>query len=186
MAHKLHIENGRASMMYVGKEPWHGLGTKLDGPVTSEEAIKAANLDWVVEKKPLVAYDGKHAHPVGNRYAIVRKDCYGQPKPVFGIVGADYTPLQNRDAFAFFDRIVGRGAAIYHTAGALGDGERVWMLAKLPNPIHVAGDDVTDKFLLLSNSHDGGNAADPSATRAASGTSPAASACRSARPSARV
>lgn len=158
MAHELHIENGRASMMYVGKPPWHGLGTALRNPATAEQAITAANLDWEVVKTPLHAIDGKVSHPIPDHFAVIRKDWVGQRRPIFGIVGAGYTPLQNRDAFAFFDAIVGQGAAIYHTAGALGDGERVWVLAKLPGNIRVIGDDIADKFLLLSNSHDGASA----------------------------
>ena len=43
MAHELNIEDGRASMMYVGEVPWHGLGTRLEkAPKTAEEAIAAA------------------------------------------------------------------------------------------------------------------------------------------------
>lgn len=145
-------------MMYVDEEPWHGLGTKLNSPATSARAIQAANLDWEVVKKPLIAYDGKVSHPIPDHFAVIRKDWLGQPQPSFGIVGSDYTPLQNRDAFAFFDSIVGEGAAIYHTAGALGNGERVWVLAQLPETIRVIGNDVADKYLLLSNSHDGGSA----------------------------
>jgi len=157
--HNLHIENGKASMMYVGEVPWHRLGTKLDRPATAEEAILAAKLDWQVVKKPLYATDGRAARALARRYAVVREDTWGAADcPVFGVVGEEYTPLQNREAFAFFDGIVGKGAAIYHTAGALGRGERVWILARLPECIRVVGNDITDKYLLLSNGHDGNSA----------------------------
>ncbi len=156
MAHNINIENGKASMMYVGEEPWHGLGTKLDKPATAAEAIKVAGLNWDVVKQPVFAIGGHVIHPVAGKYAIVRSDQWGKPDcSVFGIVSGDYTPLQNREAFEFFDPIAGKGAAIYHTAGALGKGERVWILAKLPSDIRVIGDDIANKFLLLSNSHDG-------------------------------
>lgn len=75
-----------------------------------------------------------------------------------GIVGEDYTPLQNRDALRFFDPIVGEGTAVCHTAGVLAGGRRVRILAKLPGRIRVTGDDISDKYLLLFNSHDGNGA----------------------------
>ena len=151
MSHNLLIQNGEASMMYVGGLPWHGLGTRLDRPVTAKEAIQAAHLDWQVRKLPLCAVDGLLHLPVKDKYGVARDGSLD----VLGVVGRDYTPVQNREAFAFFDPIVGRNAAIYHTAGALGRGERVWILAKLPDSIRVVGDDITDKYLLLTNSHDG-------------------------------
>jgi len=159
MAHNLCIQNGEASMFYADEVPWHGLGTRLEGPATAQEAISAAKLDWPVIKIPLYAgSDGEGKRRVPGRFAIVPAHRWGKEDcPVFGIVGSDYTPLQNHEAFEFFDSIVGDGAAIYHTAGALGDGERIWILAKLPNDIQVAGNDVASKYLLLSNSHDGNN-----------------------------
>lgn len=156
MAHELNFQDGKAAMMYVGEVPWHGLGTALSKPATAAEAIKAASLDWTVAKAPLEYKLAHRLMPVPDRFAVVRSDSTPEkPLPVLGIVGRKYTPLQNRDAFSWFDGIVGEGAAIYHTAGALGDGERVWVLAKLPGEIRVVGDDIAEKYLLLSNSHDG-------------------------------
>lgn len=156
MAHNLEIRNGEASMFYVDEPPWHGLGRQLSKPATAKEAIVAANLDWEVMKVPLYAESGNGRICLEDRFGIVRKDLPpGQDCKVLGIVGSQYTPLQNVEAFTFFDPIVGEAAAIYHTAGVLGGGERIWILAKLPDHIRVVGDDIVDKYLLLSNSHDG-------------------------------
>jgi phage/plasmid-like protein (TIGR03299 family) len=141
-------------MMYVGEKPWHGEGTKLDRVATSAEAIAAAGLDWEVKKEPIyVSVNGEYKSVPG-KYATVRND---RSIPL-GVVGARYAPLQNKDAFRFFDSIVGVKEAMYHTAGSLGIGEKVWILAKLPGYIRIVKDDVVDKFLLLANSHDGSSA----------------------------
>lgn len=139
------------SIMYVGETPWHGLGTKLNEAPTSADAIKAAGLDWDVRKVPVEYHDGRMTRKAPGHNVVIRSD----NGDTLGVVGDVYTALQNRDAFKFFDAVVGEKAAMYHTAGALGLGERVWILAKLPGYIRVVGDDITEKFLLLTNSHDG-------------------------------
>jgi phage/plasmid-like protein (TIGR03299 family) len=137
------------------KARWIGPGAALDRPATAAEAIAAARLDWDVIKLPLLAGREEYRY-VHDRYAVVREDLWTRDGTGFlGIVGRNYTPLQNRDAFAFFDPVVGAGAAAYHAAGAIGEGEKVWMLAKLPGELRVIGDDVVCKYLLLSTSHDG-------------------------------
>ncbi len=158
MAHEICIQGGKVHMMYVDEEPWHGLGTRLERPATSAQAMAAAHLDWRVKKVPLYAAEFGRRMEVPKANALVRSDLWDDENhecPIFGIVSDAYTPVQNRDAFVFLDSIVGEGAAVYHTAGALGNGERVWMLVKLPGHLTVIGDDIADKYLLLANDHRG-------------------------------
>jgi phage/plasmid-like protein (TIGR03299 family) len=149
VAHNLSTTNGKTAMMYVGEVPWHRLGTKLDHPATAKEAITAAGLDYEVKLTPVSTFDGLS---VPNTKAVVRYDT----QSVLGLVSDRYVPVQNSQAFGFLDAIVAEGGLRYHTAGALGKGEKIWMLAKLPGQIHVKNStDTVDKFLLLSNAHDG-------------------------------
>lgn len=130
----------------VGKS-WHGLGTVVDTEKTAREAIKLARLDYGVKKEPLFCLQKE----LENNVAIIRED----NENILGITTKKYKIVQNEDAFSFFDVVVGEGQAIYHSAGALGKGERIWILAKLPNDIVVGNDDVVEKYLCLTNSHDG-------------------------------
>lgn len=72
-------------------------------------------------------------------------------------MGRDYQIVQNADAFAFFDAIVGgEDGILYETAGALGNGERIFITAKRPDYICVGnGDDITEKYIFLTTSHNG-------------------------------
>ena len=154
MSHNLEQRDGQASMFYVGNSvPWHQLGRRLDKPATAAEAMEAANLDYTVVKKPLKAIiHNKHYADVPNAFATIRTDT----NVVLGVVGSRYEPVQNRDAFSFFDPLVDRSEAIYHTAGVLLNGSKIWLLAKLPDYIKVGKkNDPVEKYVLLYNSHDG-------------------------------
>ncbi len=135
-------------MMYVGEKPWHGAGTRLDKVVDSKQAIKSAGLDWNVVKTPLYLSNGTE---LKKYFATARADT----QDVLGVVGKVYHPLQNKEAFSFFDAVVGLKEAIYETAGYFGKGEVIWILAKLKGVVRVLKDDITDKYLLLTNRHDG-------------------------------
>jgi phage/plasmid-like protein (TIGR03299 family) len=150
MSHELEIVNGEAQMFYKGQAPWHKLGRfiEADSVFNSEEAIIAAGLDWKVETQPLFLGDGTKAPS----NAVVRTD----RNEILGVVGKNYKPLQNSKAFDFFDPFIQSGQASYETAGSLKGGKRVWVLAKInKDPMVIAGDDIIDKYILLSNGHDG-------------------------------
>ena len=152
---KLHLRIPRTPSPYpgAGPSPWNDLGTELTDPATARETIDSAGLNFTVVKMSLRQVK-KRNHPAGfspDHWATVRTDT----GDVLGIVGDNYKPIQNRDAFKFFDSLVSSNEATYETAGALGRGERIWILARLPGFIKVHGNDIVGKYLLLSNSHDG-------------------------------
>ena len=165
MAHDLNFneQTGQHSFFSVKEKAWHGLGQIVQDYPTSAEAIRFAGLDYRVQKRKLFTYDNENNDgntdeeiiipeiEVPNYYATIRTDT----EQVLGVVGKDYEVVQNADAFRFFDAIVGGDGILYETAGALGKGERIFITAKLPGYIRVGSDDVIEKYLFLSTSHDG-------------------------------
>jgi phage/plasmid-like protein (TIGR03299 family) len=149
------------TMAYVGEVPWHGLGKLVPSGVHACEMMTAAGLDWQIEKRRArgaksirVDAEGRERY---SRYEIVRlpKSNTADEEIVLGIVTDRYEPLQNHEAFGFFDPIVDQNTARFETAGALGEGERVWVMAKMPDAIRVVRGDECGKYLLLSNTHTG-------------------------------
>ena len=138
-------------MFSVREVPWHGLGTIVEETLTAAEAIVAAGLDWDIQLLPSEYDFNGERHTYDGRFITARSDTGA----ALGSVGRNYVPLQNRDAFTFFDTLVDSGDAKYETAGSLATGKRVWMTAKLPEGVSVGGVDDVDVYLLLSNSHDG-------------------------------
>lgn len=163
MAHNLFFNEatGKHSFFSVQQKAWHGLGQIVSAYPTSAEAIGHAGLDYTVEKRPLFVQDTRIIQPDGliadtikvpDYFANVRID----NNTPLGVVGKDYQIVQNAEAFSFFDSIVGGGDGIlYETAGALGQGERIFITAKLPGYIQVGSDDLIEKYLFLTTSHDG-------------------------------
>ena len=152
-------------MYKVKGKPWEYSGAvKVENCKTAADVMSAANLDFEVAKCELIAkmptnsiaehegfvFNGDNYVKCPNAYATYRTD-YNIP---LGIVKERYTPVQNIEAFSFFDDCIGKDRAIWQTAGFFGNGERIFVSAKLPNDILVNGDPV-ENYLVFTNSHDG-------------------------------
>ncbi len=146
--HNLNFNNGKYSFVSAKEPAWHKCGTILDHVFTAKEAIEFGGLDFIVEKQRLFTERGLD---VPDYFATVRED----NRDVLGLVGKDYTIVQNRDVFSFFDQIVGEGKAIYETAGCLGKGGVLFITAKLPKEIVIGRDGPIENYLVLCSSHDG-------------------------------
>lgn len=143
------------SMFYVRETPWHGLGTRVEEALSSKEALHYSGLDWRVRQEDLMTVEH---YPIHGFRANIRNDNH----TVLGVVSDRYRVVQNEEAFAFTDNLLGEGVT-YETAGSLCGGKRVWLLARLPEPYQLLGEEVTP-YLVFTNSHDGSGAIRVAAT----------------------
>ncbi len=137
------------TMFYTREKPWHGLGTRVEMALTSEDALRISGLDWEVVQEPIFTDGGII---IDGYKANVRE----MDKKVLGVVTDRYKVVQNTEAFAFTDELLGSGVR-YETAGSLQEGKKVWILARLPREYIIAGERISP-YLVFSNTHDGSGA----------------------------
>lgn len=137
------------TMFYTREKPWHGLGTKVEEAPSSAEALRLAGLDWEVRQEPVYTGDGGL---VSGYKANIRDS----DRKVLGVVTDRYKVIQNREAFAFTDSLLGNGVR-YETAGSLQGGKKVWILARLPREYIISGERISP-YLVFANTHDGSGA----------------------------
>ena len=143
MAHELE------SMFFVGETPWHGLGKELKEAPDTERAIIEAGLDWTVHAEPLYRIDG---NPAQVRAQCVVRDT--DNRVLCDHVGPDWTVLQNKDGFKWFDPWVKAGEVTLETAGSLREGSVVWILARMKrDPMVIGKGDEVLKYVLLTWGH---------------------------------
>jgi len=148
MAHEIEMVNGKAQMAYSGALPWHGLGVEVPADLTPDQMLEAAGLNWTVTKVPAYAdIDGVRT-PIG-KSALVRS----MDNSMLDVVSDDWNPVQNTEAFEFFNEFVMAGDMEMHTAGSLKQGTIVWGLAKVKESFELFKGDQIDSYLLFSNFH---------------------------------
>lgn len=152
MAHNINRNaiNGRDAFYSLRESAWHGLGQVVDAPVSDPEVLSLAGLEWDVRKVPLCTADDANAI-VEDFRATVRSDT-GE---ILGVVGKDYEPVQNGELLEWFRGVAGAREMTIETAGALGKGERVWALARIPDLFQAMGKDQSQGYMLISTGHNG-------------------------------
>ena len=149
MAHEIE------TMAYAGEKPWHGLGVEVLGDLTPAQMMEKAGLNWTVEKHPTFAI--VNDEPVFTpAQALVRSS----DNKVLTMVSDDWKPVQNHQAFDFFNEFVHAGDMDMHTAGSLKGGQMVWALAKVHENFEILGGDRVESYLLFSNPHQYGRCID--------------------------
>lgn len=161
------------SLFTVRKPAWHGLGTVLEEyPASVEDALEKSGLGWEVEKRDLYVAAPPTFDGTGLYVPQVESDIVSAPdwkanvrsdtNKTLGIVGKDYSVVQNREAFAWLEALLGEELE-WETAGSINEGRRVWVLAKIPEGVEIGGD-ATESYIYCANSHDGSMAVTAAAT----------------------
>ena len=137
------------TMFYTIEKPWHGLGTMVAEAPNSKDALRLAGLNWKVLQEPVYT---ENEELIQGYKANVRDT----DRKVLGVVTDRYKVIQNEEAFAFTDTLLGEGVR-YETAGSLQEGRRVWMLARLPREFIIGGERISP-YMVFSTTHDGSGA----------------------------
>jgi phage/plasmid-like protein (TIGR03299 family) len=134
------------TMFYTREAPWHGLGIRVEETLTSSEALEKSGLNWKVVQRPIMT--SSYA-PIPGYKANVRVS----DGNILGVVTDRYKVVQNSEAFAFTDALIGEWVR-YETAGSLQDGRKIWLLAKLPERYSVMDEEI-EPYLVFKNSRYG-------------------------------
>ena len=97
------------TMFYTREKPWHGLGTLVAEAPESREALRIAGLNWKVLQEPVYT---ENDELIQGYKANVRDS----DRKILGVVTDRYKVIQNEEAFAFTDALLGEGVR-YETAG---------------------------------------------------------------------
>jgi phage/plasmid-like protein (TIGR03299 family) len=141
---------------------WHRLGEAVVYATSATEALKHAHLTgWNVRKTQLttdVMVGNKQVQvAVPDQYAIVRDNPVTKGQvDVFGVVGSQYTPIQNEEHAELLDSLLAEsGSAHFETAGALKGGSEVFITMKLPDDMLIGGEDRVETYIAAVNTHHG-------------------------------
>lgn len=144
------------TMAFTNEVPWHGLGKRVNDSLTTDDMLREAGLDWLVERRNMIIPQPEGSRefpiPVEGFAALVRD----KDNAVLDVVGSRYVPTQNHEVFEFFREFVEAGSAKMDTAGSLMGGRYVWALASLGRSFKINGNDEVGGYLLAASPHQQG------------------------------
>ena len=157
----MYVKNKKKTVTALGTERrayFDGIGKPVQSASNLEEAITMAGLNYEIKKIPVYFTKPKedvYGFPMGeeykrcrNKWATVRTDTYED----LGIVGKDYTLLQNREAFDFLDSMTSE--ASFESAGSWGPTGAKSFITMSTEKMKILGDEF-QPYILFTNAADG-------------------------------
>lgn len=163
MAHEIDMSTGKAATAWVGKEPWHGLGTEMTGNETLDQWLVAAGMDWTARRfrvgldtaNDITESDSQQlVNPefceIPNMHALRRSDTGA----FLGMVSPRYRIVQPSSVMGFFEDLTSSYGFRMETAGCLRGGQVIWALASTDMAVKLEDIDEVRAYLLLATSFD--------------------------------
>lgn len=154
--HGLDTTTGKVAL-YSAAPSWHEVGTVIDGGTSDIDVVlDAGGIGFTVALRPVLyqpLVDGP-TDVLADKFVTVREDTGAG----LGVVGADYTVIQNRQMFEFLQDLVAQYDVVWDSAGALRDGRKVFVSMRLPNTVVIDAAGINDQivpYIANINSHDG-------------------------------
>ncbi len=151
---------------------WHQLGHVLES-VSWDDILKKGGLGYNVQKDEIYRVPENFEYiiesmkmngdisadkiiaalnKIEGKFATYRTD---EPQHTLGIVGEDYKIFQNVEMKTIVETLLKESEIVYETAGVLGNGEKCWLMARLPEQMRIAEEDTVNEYLLISQGFNG-------------------------------
>jgi phage/plasmid-like protein (TIGR03299 family) len=152
LPHDIATNTGRPAMAYRGAVPWHRLGEELPEDAPIEDWLRAAQLEWELERQPVQYFAGEKLRAMKGRFVLVRNDTHD----ALSIVSEDYKLVQPKEVLEFYRDLIDDYGYKLETAGALNGGRKVWALARteLAGTADRRGEDELAAYVLFATSCD--------------------------------
>lgn len=146
---------------HMGKPAWHGIGRQFEDQnldMTAVEAFEEAGLNYNVYTQHIHTEINGEMVVVPDRFALIRGATGDDPEHIMGVVGEQFTPIQNRTLAEMLDKSGLLKTYHIETVGALGNGETIFTaLQARDSVIQIAGSDAIN-YWTLYDGKDGGKA----------------------------
>lgn len=152
MPHEIAINTGKPAIAYRGDVPWHRMGEQLPDDAPIEDWLRAAQLQWELERQPVQYFAGEKLRAMEGRFVLVRNDTHD----ALSIVSEEYKLVQPKEVLEFYRDLIEDYGYKLETAGALNGGRKVWALArtKLTGTADWRGEDQIAAYVLFATSCD--------------------------------
>jgi len=137
--------------VFVGKQPWAGVGTQLEGNESVYEIAEKAGLNFSVQEKTVHFRHNGVYHPFMEKKVLLRDDTLNP----LSVVSSGYNTVQPSDILGLYSDLVEIGGFSLETAGTLQGGKKIWALARVSDNAPVLENDPVSPYILLATSYDG-------------------------------